>query len=54
MRDQLVAIYQANSNYSQNKYSCSRSHSSTQSFEGKNEVSIDSNTKSGHAEIQNL
>ena len=54
MRDQLDGIKQANSNYEENKSSCSRSHSSTQSFEEKNEESPDSKPKSRHAEIQNL
>ena len=35
MRYQLDGIQQANSNYEENKSSCSRSHSSTQSFEEK-------------------
>ena len=35
MRDQLDGIQQANSNCEQNKFSCVRLHSSTQSFEGK-------------------
>ena len=35
MRDQLDGIQQANSNYEENKSSCSRSHFSTQSFEEK-------------------
>ena len=39
MRDQLDGIQQANSNYEQNKSSCSRSHSSTQSFEKKWRIS---------------
>ena len=53
MRDQLDVVQQANSNCEENKFSCSRSHSSTQSFKGKSEESPDSNTKSRHAEIQN-
>ena len=35
MRDQLDGIQQANSNYEENKSSCSWSHSSTQNFEKK-------------------
>ena len=45
MRDQLDAIQQANSNYEENKSSCSQSHSSTQSFEEKSEESPDSKPK---------
>ena len=54
MRDQIDGIQQANSNYEENKSSCSRSNSSTQSFEEKSEESPDSKPKSRHAEIQNL
>ena len=36
MRYQLDGIQQANSNYEENKFSCFRSHFSTQSFEKKN------------------
>ena len=53
MRDQLDRIQQVNSNYEENKTSCSRSYS-TQSFEEKSEESPDSKPKSRHAEIQNL
>ena len=35
MRDQLNGIQQTNSNYEENKSSCSQSHSSAQSFEEK-------------------
>ena len=35
MRDQLDGIQQTNSNFDENKSSCSRSHSSTQNFEKK-------------------
>ena len=54
MRDQLDGIKQANSNYEENKSSCTWSHSSTQSFEEKSEESPDSKPKSRHAEIQKL
>ena len=54
MRNQLDAVQQANSNYEENKSSCSRSHSSTQSFEEKGEESPYLKPKSWYAEIQNL
>ena len=54
MRNQLNGIQQANSNYEENKSSCSRSHSSTQIFEKKGEESPDSKPKSWHAENENL
>ena len=54
MTDQLDGIQQANSNYEENKSSCSQSHSLTQSFEEKSEESPDSKPKSRHADIQNL
>ena len=54
MRNQLDGIQQANSNYEEKNSPCSRSHSSTQSFEEKSEESPNSMLKSRHAEIQNL
>ena len=51
MRDQLDGTQQANSNYEENKSSCSRSHSSTQSFEEKSEESPESYPKLRYAEI---
>ena len=53
MRDQLDGIQQANSNYEENKSSCSRSHSSKQNFEGKSVESPNSKPKFRYAEIQN-
>ena len=49
--DQLDRIKQANSNYEENKSSCSWSYSSTQSFKEKCEETSDSKLKSRHAEI---
>ena len=51
MRDKLDGIQQASSNFEENKPSCSRSHSSTSSFEQKSEESPDLKLKSRHAEI---
>ena len=49
MRDQLDGIQQANSNYKQNKLSCSLLHSLTQSLEGKGGEFPDSKSNSRHA-----
>ena len=53
-KNQINGIQQANSNYEENKSSCSLSHSSTQSFEEKSEESPDPEPKSRHAEIRNM